>query len=149
MDVIRTTDSNELPLVATAIIEAVMKLKPTGAHLVLLSGDLGAGKTAVTKAIAQLLGVDAVVSSPTFVIMRHYEPQHNYFTDMYHMDAYRIDSLEEVVPLHLEAIFSKSHSLFCIEWPERIAPLIPSPHLAVHATQISPGVHEYKLVPHV
>lgn len=73
--------------------------KDSGATVVGLSGDLGAGKTAFTKCIAKSLGVEDTVTSPTFVIEKIYELQNQKFTHLIHIDAYRLDKSDELLNL--------------------------------------------------
>ncbi len=100
-------------------------LKST-ASVLALSGDLGAGKTAFTKELAIILGIPYDITSPTFVIMKSYSiPAHPFFKTLVHIDAYRIESDDEMRVLGLGEILSEPSNLVCIEWPEKIATLIP------------------------
>ncbi|WP_223913009.1 tRNA (adenosine(37)-N6)-threonylcarbamoyltransferase complex ATPase subunit type 1 TsaE [Actinomyces capricornis] len=81
--------------------------------LVLLSGGLGAGKTTLAQGIGAALGVRGRVSSPTFVIARHH-PALGQGPDLIHVDAYRLDSLEEVDALDLDSSMQESVTL--VEW---------------------------------
>jgi tRNA threonylcarbamoyladenosine biosynthesis protein TsaE len=88
---------------------------------VTLSGNLGAGKTTLTQAIARELGVTEQVISPTFILMKRYHiPPHgdsSAFEELVHVDAYRLESPEECRALHLEQL--PQSSFLVIEWPER------------------------------
>lgn len=96
------------------------------AQVLALSGDLGAGKTAFTKELASLLGISYDITSPTFVIMKSYPiPAHPFFKTFVHIDAYRIESDDEMRVLGLTEILCDSTNLVCIEWPEKIQMLIP------------------------
>ncbi|QQR64738.1 tRNA (adenosine(37)-N6)-threonylcarbamoyltransferase complex ATPase subunit type 1 TsaE [Candidatus Kaiserbacteria bacterium] len=96
------------------------------AQVLALSGDLGAGKTAFTKELASLLGISYDITSPTFVIMKSYPiPAHSFFKTLVHIDAYRIESDDEMRVLGLAEILSEPTNLVCIEWPEKIQALIP------------------------
>jgi tRNA threonylcarbamoyladenosine biosynthesis protein TsaE len=97
-----------------------------------LSGDLGAGKTTFTQAFGELLGVTEPITSPTFTIMRGYETQHPVLKKLIHIDAYRIEDESEISPLQFQEVFLGSEQIVCIEWPERIASVIPDS--AVHLT---------------
>ena len=84
-------------------------------------GKMGAGKTTFVKAICEELGVEDVITSPTFAIVNEYEaPQKT----IYHFDFYRIKKLEEVYDMGYEDYFY-SGSLCFIEWPELIEELLP------------------------
>jgi tRNA threonylcarbamoyladenosine biosynthesis protein TsaE len=102
------------------------------ATIVTLVGDLGAGKTTFVKALALQLGVTEVVTSPTFVVMRRYETADEMFTELVHIDAYRLESEDEIVPLQLLDVCSKTQTIVCIEWPSRIPAFLQSrPHIQI------------------
>lgn len=85
--------------------------------LILLSGDLGAGKTTLTKGIAAGLGAarEDDVTSPTFTLVHKYEGS----TRVYHVDLYRIEDLHDLETLGLEDIFSEQ-AVIIVEWPDRL-----------------------------
>ena len=97
----------------------------TVSRVVGLSGDLGAGKTTFSKAVAEVLGVGEVVSSPTFAIQKQYKTQNAVFEEFVHIDAYRIEDIKEVETLRFAELFSKPKTLVFIEWPEKIAEVLP------------------------
>ncbi|HMO77595.1 MAG TPA: tRNA (adenosine(37)-N6)-threonylcarbamoyltransferase complex ATPase subunit type 1 TsaE [Candidatus Paceibacterota bacterium] len=99
------------------------KKSPT---VIALSGNLGAGKTTLVQQLALELGIKETVTSPTFTIMKSYEvAEPELFQKLIHMDAYRIDSLDELRPLGLKSMLKEPANLFCIEWAERIAAVLP------------------------
>ena len=81
--------------------------------LVVLTGDLGAGKTTLTQGIGEGLGVRGQVASPTFIIARAH-PSLGQGPDLVHVDAYRLDSLDEVDALDLDS--SLEDSVTVVEW---------------------------------
>ena len=90
-------------------------------------GSMGAGKTTFVKAICEELGVDDVITSPTFAIINEYALGSNLLPDVssvYHFDFYRIKKLEEVYDMGYEDYFY-SGALCFIEWPELIEELLP------------------------
>ena len=96
------------------------QLAPTLQGVVLLIGNLGAGKTTLTKGIAEGKGISAdAVSSPTFTLI------HQYGEDFFHVDLYRLDEPREVETLGLSDIFN-SGSLVLLEWAERFPELLPA-----------------------
>ena len=98
------------------------------ATLVALSGELGAGKTAFTKAVAKELGVTGIVNSPTFVLEKIYAlPEGGVFTKLVHIDAYRLESGKELAPLALDTLLAEPRTLIFLEWPERVAGALPEP----------------------
>jgi tRNA threonylcarbamoyladenosine biosynthesis protein TsaE len=100
--------------------------------VVLLIGNLGAGKTTLAKGIVNGLGAAAPedVSSPTFTLIHEYSPT------VYHIDLYRLDEEREVETLGLEEIFEKE-AVVLIEWGERFPGLIPARHIEIRLEQKS------------
>lgn len=99
------------------------QLGPELAGVVLLIGNLGAGKTTLTRGIVEGRGVTAAeeVSSPTFTLIHQYgqgEP-------VFHVDLYRLDELREVETLGLDELFA-SGALVLLEWAERFPALLPA-----------------------
>ena len=94
-----------------------------GGEVVLLGGDLGAGKTTFTKYVLKALGVKDEVTSPTFTIMKEYDGKK---FKIYHFDMYRISSGDEAREFGLEDyIFSGDKgSITFIEWPENIEDIL-------------------------
>ena len=95
--------------------------------VICLQGDLGAGKTTFVQGIAQGWGSVDDVSSPTFIIVNQYRDAGR--RHLFHMDAYRLDSMQEAEELDLEAMLAQGPLL--IEWPERMERLIPHERLWV------------------
>lgn len=88
-----------------------------------LKGVMGAGKTTLTKALCQEIGVKDVVLSPTFALINEYRTGQG--ESVYHLDFYRIQSLSEAFDLGYEEYFYSGSYCF-IEWPEKIGQLLPS-----------------------
>ena len=101
------------------------------ATLVTLSGELGAGKTTFTQALARTLGVTEHVTSPTFVLEKIYELEGQKFERLVHIDAYRLEGGDALVPLGFEGIIEDSTNLVVLEWPERVADALPTPAHAI------------------
>lgn len=100
--------------------------KKDSATLVTLSGQLGAGKTAFTKAAAKELGIDEVVTSPTFVLEKIYAlPSTKPFKRFVHIDAYRLEKGSELLPLGFTELMKDSDTLIFLEWPEKVADALP------------------------
>lgn len=85
------------------------KLK--GGEIILLNGDLGAGKTTFTKGLARALGVKETVTSPTFTYVKEYDGR----LTLYHFDMYRVSDADEVYELGLEEYFYKG-GVVVVEW---------------------------------
>ena len=108
----------------------------SGASVVVLTGELGAGKTTQVQEIARVLGVEATVQSPTFVVMKSYQTKSAEFPALYHMDAYRIEEIGELAPLRFESVVATPGALVVIEWGERIKDALPAG--ALHVTLTAP-----------
>lgn len=107
------------------------------ATVVALEGELGAGKTTFTKAFAKMLGVKEKLTSPTFVILKSYNLKLKKFNKLTHIDAYRINSGQELKQLGIEEIISNPENIVLIEWAERVSDIISKEAVRVHIDHIS------------
>ena len=105
-------------------------------------GKMGAGKTTFIKAICEALGVDDVITSPTFAIVNEYSLTSHLSPltsdSVYHFDFYRIKKLEEVYDMGFEDYFY-SGALCLIEWPELIEEVLPEDAVKVSITENTDG----------
>ena len=91
------------------------------AKVLLLDGDLGAGKTTFTKVLAEVLGIEKEeVHSPTFILKKEYKGSHPFFKKLIHIDAYRFDDPEEANVLKLDHDRKNEDTLIVIEWPAKM-----------------------------
>jgi tRNA threonylcarbamoyladenosine biosynthesis protein TsaE len=130
MSTVIVKEEGELENVAHTLIDAL----PLNAHasVLALTGDLGAGKTALTKAIGRVFGIREHITSPTFVIMKSYAiSHHERFSTLTHIDAYRIESDDELRVIGFSELLRESKQLVVIEWPERVHNVVPEYALAV------------------
>lgn len=84
---------------------------------VYLKGDLGAGKTHLSKGIAKGLGINEDITSPTFTLINEYKIDSTMF---YHLDLYRLDSLNQILDLGIEDFIDTPDSIVLIEWAEKL-----------------------------
>ena len=98
-------------------------------------GEMGAGKTTFIKAICEELGVEDVITSPTFAIVNEYTSSDG---PIYHFDFYRIKKLEEVYDMGFEDYFY-SGALCFIEWPELIEEVLPEDAVKVSIKEEEDG----------
>jgi tRNA threonylcarbamoyladenosine biosynthesis protein TsaE len=105
-----------------------------GATLVTLRGELGAGKTAFTKAVARALGVEEVVTSPTFVLEKIYLLEGQSFKRLIHIDAYRLEKGNDLAPLGFDRLMQDAENLILLEWPEKVADVLPVPTMKISFT---------------
>ena len=106
-------------------------------------GKMGSGKTTFIKALCEELGVEDVVTSPTFAIVNEYRSATTAEL-IYHFDFYRIKKLEEVYDMGYEDYFY-SGSLCLIEWPELIEELLPEDAVKVFIEELPDGKRELRI----
>lgn len=129
-----------------------------GARVVGLYGELGAGKTQFIKGVAKYFGISETIQSPTFVIMKTYKTSPpnplsltrrggkenenslggEVIEHLIHIDAYRIEKSDEMLNLGWNEIITNPQNLIFIEWPERVADIMPD-HLKIIFEHISPN----------
>lgn len=116
---------------AVALV-SMLEPKTSRATLVTLSGELGAGKTAFSQAVARALGVTEYVTSPTFVLAKTYDlPEGNSFRRLVHIDAYRLTSGKELTALDFARVMEDSRTLVLLEWPEMVEEALPDTDIAI------------------
>ena len=104
----------------------------TSAHVVTLSGDLGSGKTTLVQHIAKNLGITETLTSPTFVIQKEYEVvNHPWIRRLVHIDAYRLEDKKDLEYLGWNTLIKDSHTLICMEWPEKVEGIPLSEHTSL------------------
>jgi tRNA threonylcarbamoyladenosine biosynthesis protein TsaE len=95
-------------------------------NTVALQGDLGAGKTTFVQGLALALGVEGIVNSPTFLIVKTYPlAAHPRFRQLIHIDLYRIKHWNELNEIDLPSLWNDPSNLVIIEWAERIKDKLP------------------------
>ncbi len=146
---IKIHDIDNIQQAARQFIEGIKNiLEPTSniPKVIAFYGKMGAGKTTFIKALCEELGVEDVITSPTFAIVNEYEVNenssrctlHSSLKKIYHFDFYRIKKIEEVYDMGYEDYFY-SGNLCLIEWPELIEDLLPEEALCVTIEEQSDG----------
>jgi tRNA threonylcarbamoyladenosine biosynthesis protein TsaE len=107
-----------------------------------LDGDLGAGKTRFSQALARSLDIPGIVNSPTFTIIKEYEGGR---LPLYHMDVYRI-TLEEADELGLDDYFY-GEGVTIVEWASRIEPILPADRLSIYIRDLGGEERLFELSP--
>jgi len=110
----------------TRELGAALSAVARSGDVVLLSGDLGAGKTTLVQGFARGLGVTEAVVSPTFILVRTYKGR----LTLVHADAYRMDNLQEVTDLDLPELLDDG-GVALVEWGDVIAPVLPADFLEI------------------
>lgn len=97
-----------------------------------LEGDLGTGKTAITKGIAAGLGIEGPITSPTFTIVNTYEGK----VTFHHFDVYRIDDADELYAIGWDEYFSDD-AVTVVEWGDRVLDMLPPDTIRIKITRDS------------
>lgn len=122
----KTNSRDETLNLAKEYLGEVRKNKGNEATVLLLEGNLGSGKTTFTQGLAQALGVNESVTSPTFIIEKIYKLENDPdFNHLIHIDAYRLESSDEARHLGITELFNDPRNLIVLEWPEKIKEALP------------------------
>ena len=110
--------------------------------VVLLHGDLGAGKTTLTKGIARALGVQDIVSSPSFALVNEYVLPR---ARLFHVDLYRLDDASDLESIGFAELTSTEDGIAIVEWPERAGSTLPDRYLLVEFTYAGAGRRDLRV----
>jgi tRNA threonylcarbamoyladenosine biosynthesis protein TsaE len=114
--------------------------------LVVLRGELGAGKTQFTKGIGRFFGINEDdISSPTYTLVGEYDVLYGEITKMFHLDCYRFDKPEELIELGASEYLYPKYAVTIIEWPERIEAFLPEKRIEVVIDVLSPNERKIKI----
>jgi tRNA threonylcarbamoyladenosine biosynthesis protein TsaE len=129
----------ELDKVSRELLEA-----GKGSSVWLFFGEMGSGKTTLIKAIGKVLGVEEVMSSPTFPIVNEYDAKDG--KKVYHFDLYRIRTEQEVFDIGADEYF-ESGEMCLVEWPEKLGGRTPARHFDIRIRTTGPEhrVIEYQM----
>lgn len=115
-----------------------------GGEVILLNGDLGAGKTTFTKFVLKYLGVKDVITSPTFMLMREYKTKK---FDIYHFDMYRLNGGEEATNLGFEEYLysNDSRNIVFVEWSENIKDILKGKFIEINISLIDDSKRKFEI----
>ena len=137
-DITLTTDSSE----ATRALGERLGLLLTPGDLLLLHGDLGAGKTALAQGIIAARRPGLAAQSPTFTLINPYPPTADDPTPLYHLDLYRLDGPDDLDSIGFDDLVAEAASILLVEWPERLGDDLPEDYLLVSLVERSPVSRE-------
>jgi tRNA threonylcarbamoyladenosine biosynthesis protein TsaE len=115
------TDSVE----STRALAGALSELTQGGDLIVLAGDLGAGKTSFAQGFGQGLGIDDQITSPTFTLARQYEGR----LRLHHLDVYRFGATAEIHDVGLAELLDDDEAVVLIEWGDAILPALPADFL--------------------
>jgi len=110
-------------------------------ELILLTGELGAGKTCLTQGICRGAGFEGFASSPSFVLVKEYPGR---FT-IYHIDLYRLESIDEISEMGIEE-YVGGDGLCIVEWANKAENLFPIEHLHIQIEHVSPDTRGFQVI---
>jgi tRNA threonylcarbamoyladenosine biosynthesis protein TsaE len=139
-------NENELSRPSEYLLRLIKNTSSRSATVVLLSGDLGSGKTTFTKFFAKYIGVTESVTSPTFIMQRKFDIRQAHiknssdqeFTILYHFDLYRVEDGDELGPIGFGDAIRDPQNIVFIEWPERAEKRLPLGGLKLNFSHIDP-----------
>ena len=115
---------------ATQALARALSEHATAGDVVLLSGELGAGKTAFAQGFGAGLGITEPITSPTFTLARHYDEGR---LPLHHVDVYRLERLSEIHDIGIAELLD-SGGVLLVEWGEAIEPALPADFLEIRLT---------------
>lgn len=125
------TDSNQVEVHSAAAMQQLgrdLARSMRVGDVLLLHGDLGAGKTTLAQGVAAGLGIESPVQSPTFTLVREHTGREMKF---YHLDLYRLENQDELEEIGYESYIEPIDGVSLIEWPERAGDWLPDAFLLV------------------
>ena len=109
----------------------------SGGDILLLYGELGAGKTTLVKGIAKGLGIDKEITSPTFSLMNIFEVKKRNFNKLIHIDTYRLEKEQELIQIGAEDYLGVPDAVVIVEWPEKMENLLKNKKVKKNRTEHS------------
>lgn len=143
----KSTQSARETQAYAASFAKTLKPRKTGAWVVALEGNLGAGKTTFAQGFAKGLGLKEAILSPTFLIIKSYElpARSSAFTRLFHIDFYRITQSKELLFLQWQEILEDSGNIVLVEWADRIKKILPMDSIWIHFKATSKTQRELRI----
>ena len=132
---IKTNNAKETQQLGRLIGESLV-----GGEIIAMTGDLGAGKTTMTKSIAKGLNIDEHITSPTFTIVNEYDGR----LKLFHFDVYRIGDIEEMYDIGYEEYFY-SGGVCIIEWANLIEEILPEDTINIEIYTLDENKREFTI----
>ena len=131
----------------TEAVASLVAVTLRAGQCIALHGDLGAGKTQFVRGLVRALGGSPrAVSSPTFVLLNIYEIRSGPLRRVFHLDAYRTHSPDDFESIGFTELLEQRDSVVVVEWPERIASLLPDDALHVRISADDPENENHRLI---
>lgn len=132
----------------TEALGAALALWLRDGDVLLLHGDLGAGKTTFAKGVAAGLCVDAVVASPSFALVNEYDaglaaP----VTRLYHLDLYRLTAGDELASIGFADLVAPTDGVTLVEWPERAVDALPAQYILIEIEPVAVNRRRLRISP--
>ena len=125
----------------TAVLAKKFAKTLVGGSVILLSGDLGAGKTTFTKSLFKALGVKEAVTSPTFTLLKEYKTKK---FELNHFDMYRIENENEALEFGVLDYFNNKKAINVVEWYQKINGLIPENYILIKINKLGEFEREFE-----
>ena len=148
----KTKSARETQKIAADLARKIVKLKPQKhARVFALEGELGAGKTTFIQGFARALKIKQRITSPTFVLIKHYilrrqgvgaPTLRRGYKLLYHIDAFRLKDWHDLVSLGIKDVFASPGNIVLIEWAERVRPVLPQKRTMIHIDHLEKGTRE-------
>ena len=141
MELIKVVNSHKETMEFSKEVAKIIKC----GDVILLNGEIGAGKTTFTKYLLENLGVKSVVSSPTFTLLNEYDG----VFPVYHFDMYRITNAEELYELGFEDYLNSKNSpyvktgLTLVEWPENVKEILPKDAIVINIEKLGENSRKF------
>lgn len=132
--------------IAAEVLKRISTKEKQGATVLALYGDLGSGKTTFVQQLGKQLGITETIQSPTFVIMKRYVIHASRFTNIFHIDAYRLEKPEELARLGWVDILKEKNNLIVVEWAEQVEALLPEDSIRIKFKFVDETTREVEMV---